>query len=78
MSSKKKIAIIGKSHVAAIKSASKTVTADYPDYELTFFAAPGPLFRRLELDPVKRVFGAIHEDSLPKKKTVAFAQDKHI
>lgn len=68
MSAGKKIAIIGKSHVAAIKMASKAVSADYPDCELTFFAAPGPLFRKLELDPINRVFGAIHGSSLTKKK----------
>ncbi len=64
----KKIAIIGKSHVAAIKSASKAVSADYPGCKLSFFAAPGPLFRKLELDPLNRVFGAIHETSLTDSK----------
>lgn len=68
MSTIKKVAIIGKSHVAAIKTAADAVSADYPGYELTFFAAPGPLFRKLELDPINRVFGAIREDSLSTKK----------
>lgn len=68
MSTSKKIAIIGKSHVAALKKASEAVSTDYHGLELTFFAAPGPLFRNLELDPVNRVFGAIHDDTLTSKK----------
>lgn len=68
MSKGKKIAIIGKSHVAALKMASEAVSADYPDCELTFFAAPGPLFQKLELDPINRVFGAVREGILTNKK----------
>lgn len=64
MSTGKKIAIIGPSHVAALKMASQAVLVDYPDFEISFFAAPGPLFRKMDLDPVNRVFGAIHEGNL--------------
>ncbi len=64
MSKTRKIAFVGTSHVAALKTASDAVLREYPDFSLSFFAAPGPLFRQLELDPVNRVFGALTEGAL--------------
>lgn len=44
-----RIAVIGSSHVAAIKAAAPEIADTYPDVELTFFALPGGVFRRATL-----------------------------
>lgn len=44
-----RIAVIGSSHVAAIKDAAPDIAAAYPHVALTFFALPGGVFRRARL-----------------------------
>jgi len=44
-----RVAVIGSSHVGAIKEALPQIKAAYPDVRLTFFAVPGGVFRRCVL-----------------------------
>ena len=54
-----KATIVGSSHAAALKAAQPGVLARFPDIDLGFFAAPGPLFRKLRFDPARKCIGAL-------------------
>lgn len=66
----RKVLILGSSHVAALKSATGKVLVRYPDVQLDFFAAPGPLYREFQLDSQERFIGLL-EDSDVKEDEIA-------
>ncbi len=45
-----KLAIVGSSHVGAVRQAAPRVLADYPTVEIAWFALPGAPFRRMQVD----------------------------
>lgn len=55
----KRLAILGNSHVGALKQGWTKVAAMYPDCTITFFAAPGITMSDIEAEPGRLVPGTV-------------------
>ncbi len=45
-----RVAIVGSSHVGAIRQASPRIEVEFPGHQFTYFALPGAPFRRMQVD----------------------------
>jgi len=57
-----RVAIIGSSHVGALRQAAPQIADDHPTHQFTFFAMPGAAFRRMRMDAqgVLQIHDATH------------------